>query len=364
MQDTGIPAKFGIAWGASAGGSYIRSIPTTSQIGINNGYASYPDGFVPLNALPTTSGGVPPFIQDFNGIFNAITLWSQWLQAGGAVPFDSSFSSSIGGYPKGAIVPSSTTFGQYWLCLADNNTSNPDSGGSNWQGFRPGAAGNFYWADTGAANVLAITPQPAYSAYANGLFVLVNPAFNNTGACTIALNGLSAIPIINSGTGTALTSGEVVAGQVMELVYLNGSFQYLNAPQGITACTAADIWAGSDGSRYLNSAAVKNAMVPQTLTSASTISWNLNNGMNAYIPLLTNATMGVPTNLQRGATMALAINQSSISTPNTMSWNACFDFGATGVPTLTARLTATDYVWMYVHDAVAPVIKCSFWKSA
>ncbi len=71
---------------------------------------------------------MPPFGQDFNGIFNQITLWSQWQNAGGLVPYDNTFAGQIGGYPKGALLASATA-GKVWLNLADDNTVDPDGGG-------------------------------------------------------------------------------------------------------------------------------------------------------------------------------------------------------------------------------------------
>src|SRR5258708_20811739 len=83
-----------------AGGGFIRPIPQASQIGINPGFASLTDGFVPLNGQPVASGGIPPFEQDMNGILNQISLWCQWLEAGGPVYYDATFSTGgSGGVP-------------------------------------------------------------------------------------------------------------------------------------------------------------------------------------------------------------------------------------------------------------------------
>lgn len=133
MQASQIPTKMPVAWGAGAGNSFIRTIPTNSQIGITNGAASFTDGFPPDCFTAIAAGGVPPFGQDANGILNIITLWLQWVQAGGGVPtYDSSFQSAIGGYPKGCVVGSATNVGVIWISTADNNTTNPDTGGAGW----------------------------------------------------------------------------------------------------------------------------------------------------------------------------------------------------------------------------------------
>lgn len=133
MKDIDVPAKFPIPWANSAGGAYVRSIPVASQIGIQDGAASLTDGFPPLNFTPILSGGKPPFGEDANGIFRQVTAWARWLSAGGPLYWDSAFSSAVGGYPKGAIVMSNVTLGALWMSTADDNTSNPDTGGANWQ---------------------------------------------------------------------------------------------------------------------------------------------------------------------------------------------------------------------------------------
>ena len=132
MQSSNIPAKIPLPFAYAAGPSYKNTIPTASQIGITNGKASLTDGFPPLTFQGISSGGVPPFGADFNGILNEITAIQQWQQAGGFFPYDSAFSTAVGGYPKGAIVESSLGTG-FWVSNVENNTANPDvSGSTGW----------------------------------------------------------------------------------------------------------------------------------------------------------------------------------------------------------------------------------------
>src|SRR5574337_2127576 len=131
MLNSSIPNKFPLRWAQNAGGAYIRSIPTTSHVGIQNGAASLNDGFPPLCFQPMGSGGTPPWGEDTNGILNQITAWNQWQQAGAAVQYDGTFSTAVGGYPKHAVVCSTATLGLFWYNTVDNNTTNPDSGGTN-----------------------------------------------------------------------------------------------------------------------------------------------------------------------------------------------------------------------------------------
>lgn len=133
MQSSQIPYKFQEIWAAAAGVGYITSpIPDTST-GAN---ASQHLGFPPITATPIGSGGIPPNIGDFNGAFQYVTKWLQWVQAGGGiVPYDSTLQTNIGGYPKGALVFSATTAGLVWMSTAENNATNPDTGGAGWVAF-------------------------------------------------------------------------------------------------------------------------------------------------------------------------------------------------------------------------------------
>lgn len=133
MQSSNAPNKIQLPFAASG---TKNTIPVPSQQGITPGAASFTDGFPPLTFTPLSAGGVPPAGADFNGVLNAITAVQQWQNAGGFFPFDASFASAIGGYPKGAMLLNAT-FSGLWVCTADNNTTNPDTGGAGWIAFMP-----------------------------------------------------------------------------------------------------------------------------------------------------------------------------------------------------------------------------------
>lgn len=134
MKLADIFAKLNIPFANSATvGTYKRVIPEASQIGITAGAASLTDGFPPVCFTPKASGGIPPFGQDINGVLWELSGWIRWFIAGGPVLYDGTFSTAIGGYPKGATIPS-TTVGLFWVSLVDDNTVDPDAGASaNWQ---------------------------------------------------------------------------------------------------------------------------------------------------------------------------------------------------------------------------------------
>lgn len=192
MQASGIPAKFPIPFANAS--SLKRAIPVPSQIGVTPGAASLTDGFPPLNATAIASGGVPPDIKDMNGIIGQITAWLQWQGAGGPVSYDSSFSSSIGGYPRGAVL-SAATFGAYWLCTTDNNTTNPDAGGAGWLPF------SFIQAATGLTageGVQVVSSSAIFTGSISGTTLSVTAV--SSGALSIGMTISDATSAITAGT--------------------------------------------------------------------------------------------------------------------------------------------------------------------
>jgi hypothetical protein len=180
-----IPVKFTIPWGASAGGSYIRAIPTPSQQGIQAGAASLTDGFPPVTFIATGAGGTAPFGQDMNGILNQITQWTQWYTAGGPIAWDAAYGASIGGYPINATVASATTPGRTWFSTVAGNTTNPDLGGAGWTNLQ--AVG-------GSLSGTLPNPTIAASGVAAGTYVAPNLTVASDGRVTAASNGLTTPP--------------------------------------------------------------------------------------------------------------------------------------------------------------------------
>lgn len=84
-----------------------------------------------------------------------------------------------------------------------------------------------YSEDTGAADAYVATLSPAIAAYTEGLTVILDVANANTGASTLAVNGLAA-QTIQTPQGGALVAGDMVAGRRVWLVYTGTVFQLVN----------------------------------------------------------------------------------------------------------------------------------------
>lgn len=270
MQASGIPTKLPIPWANSAGSGYIRTVPQASQIGIQNGAASLTDGFPPLNFLPTASGGVPPFGQDFNGILKLVTQWLQWTQAGAPIAWDSSFSSSIGGYPSGAVVLSATTPQLWWLSTSDNNVTNPDAGGAGWVPLMLGMASRFATLSTNAtltianagiyynvaSGVTATLPAPSasrglpfgfFQASGNGTVTtpsgLIYGGALSAGTVTLSADAWLCVQSDGGNYRVISASPDLVAVRGMQVFTASGTW---TVPPGVTRVRAR-VWGGGGG---------------------------------------------------------------------------------------------------------------------
>ena len=256
MQDSGIPAKFPIPFANSAGSGFIRPIPQASQIGIQNGAASLTDGFPPNCFAPIAGGGSWPFGQDFNGLLKQITQWLQWMQAGGPIQWDSTFSAAIGGYPNGAVVASATTAGLWWRSAVDNNTTNPDTGGAGWVNAYAGRLLNIQtitstgtYAPTAGTNSIVMDLQAAGGAGGG------SPATDGThvaaaggggaGARAISriLSGFSGVTITLGAAGSGSSGGD--GGSASASTF--GGLVSVPGGNGGTAGTATNATFGSGG---------------------------------------------------------------------------------------------------------------------
>jgi hypothetical protein len=89
----------------------------------------------------------------------------------------------------------------------------------------PGTTEAYWWGGTagGTANALTISVGGPPTAYADGQRFAFVVASNNTGAATLNVNGLGA-KAINRPNGNALQAGDLVAGELVGVTYVNGTF--------------------------------------------------------------------------------------------------------------------------------------------
>jgi Pectate lyase superfamily protein len=106
-----------------------RAVPTLAASTVAANQPSLELGFPAVTMIPKTAGGIPPAGPDFNGIFNLLSGANRYAQAGGLYPYNSAFATSIGGYPKGAMLLSADGV-KIWQSSIENNTADPDGSGA------------------------------------------------------------------------------------------------------------------------------------------------------------------------------------------------------------------------------------------
>lgn len=67
-----------------------KRLPPATAALAGSGRASQYEGFKIENSKPLSQGGIPPFREDFNGIFNLFSQFLLWYQQGGVMQYDSS----------------------------------------------------------------------------------------------------------------------------------------------------------------------------------------------------------------------------------------------------------------------------------
>lgn len=237
LSDSAIPTKVPTTWAQSApGGNSTCPIPIPSQIAITAGRASWTDGFPPVTFLPLGSGGVPPFGADFNGVLCQLSQWTRWLNAGGPILYDATFQSAIGGYPNGALISSVANPLHFWISRADNNASNPDTGGANWIDLYISAAFGLWGSGSGGTPNAQTFNITGWTQNLAGIPLQFVPSNSNTGPATLQVSGVGVPIAIQKKTLSglkALTGGELVPSQIAT-VQFDGNVFELSAFTAVT----------------------------------------------------------------------------------------------------------------------------------
>lgn len=73
-----------------------KTIPPETAAAAGSGRLSQREGFGVVNSQPLTQGGIPPFRQDFNGIFNLFSQFLLWYQQGGIMKYNAALDYEVG----------------------------------------------------------------------------------------------------------------------------------------------------------------------------------------------------------------------------------------------------------------------------
>ena len=73
-----------------------KRIPPTTAAAAGLGRLSQEKGFGQTNSKPLEQGGIPPFREDFNGIFNLFSQFLLWYQQGGIMKYNAGLDYEVG----------------------------------------------------------------------------------------------------------------------------------------------------------------------------------------------------------------------------------------------------------------------------
>ncbi|EPF2607007.1 gp53-like domain-containing protein, partial [Yersinia enterocolitica] len=235
------------------------------------------------------AGGLPPKGQDMNQILYELSSLARWTSAGALNVFDSTFSASISGYPKGAVL-SNSTFTGCWLNTTDANTVNPENTDGSLTGWVPAftygttavtglAATNVTLTALQAANE-RITLTGVLTANINLIFPAWRKEWAVVNNCTGAFSVTCKTP---SGTGVSVASG--------------GSVRIIGDGTNIT----------SNESPLITGALQKSANLSDLANIATALS-NLGIGAAGLLGVATNAQMAAGTSTSLLPTVAAVMS--------------------------------------------------------
>lgn len=203
--------------------------------------------------------------------------------------------------------------------------------------------------DTGLANAYVIAlPFGSPTAYQNGMTVAFFPAHSNTAASTIAVSGLSAVPI-KEPDGTPTVTGDINANVLLTLIYVSPNFYMVNAigPGAVTGSqiaaatiTSANLAANSVTSAAIAAATIVSADIAAATIAGSNIASATVTGTNIAAATVTGANVAAAT--ITGANIAAATIAGSNIASGTIAAGNLAANAVTSAAILNATITGSD----------------------
>lgn len=256
MKSTDAPRKQPVPFGTNGP---REDITATTPAGSNQ--ASYDKGFPPITMTLKSAGGLPPKGQDMNQILFELSSLSRYFAAGGGYVYDSSFSTSIGGYPLSAKIPNSTGTG-FWFNTVEDNQTNPENSTAALTGWIPvGSYGTTSISGLSATSITLTTLQASkdrlvFSGTLTGNISVVVPAWIKKWTVVNNCNGSFSLTI-----KTPSGSGVVIPNSLTAEVYGNGTSIVQDSAiyglpgrligNGPVLITKSGIYTPSPGTRYI-----------------------------------------------------------------------------------------------------------------
>lgn len=157
--------------------------------------------------------------------------------------------------------------------------------------------------------------------------------------------GVAAAPKVlgSLGTTTTVLHGNAAGAPSFAAVSLTADVTGTLPTGNLPTAAASDVRTGTSTTTIVTPSALSGSAAAQTLTDGATINWNVASGYNAKITLTASGhTFAAPTNVIEGLTYTLQLDVGA--GPYTVNWNAAFNWGAAGTPTISAIANKVDVV--------------------
>jgi len=182
-----------------------------------------------------------------------------------------------------------------------------------------------YLVDSGAANAYVVTfPAGTTGSLAAGLLINFKAGADNTGASTLAVNGMTAKNITNY-DATALAAGQIKAGAIVSVIYDGTQFKLAGQPGGVAPANLTPQATNTVLGNATSGTAVPTALAVGTCSTASSaLIWTTNTGFgcNTSITANTAATATTATNFNNGTSSSSGGTVTATTFSGALSGNA------------------------------------------
>lgn len=205
--------------------------------------------------------------------------------------------------------------------------------------------------DTGSANSYVLTFSANFSSYVDGTVIYWIPSNSNTlSVPTLNVNGLGAVNILNF-NGTILSAGTIVAGQIIQVMYLGGVFKILNSLPitGSLNCTLTGVVGAVTGIvNYTLSGGIVAVRLATTLSGTSNSTSCTITGLPTFLFPSSGQVVALPNSafLDNSASVNTVRASVSLSFPGTITFQlngSSTGFTAAGAKGIGAALVL---VWV------------------
>lgn len=249
--------------------------------------------------------------------------------------------------------------------------------GTAWVVTNPAESSNLeIYTTTGNANSYILSPSPGLDSYSNSVIYFIKANFTNTGAATLNISALGAIPLQDP-YGNAFVGGELVSGEIYSIAIQGTEVLVLNP----TPLLASYYMTGGTSSAYtITTAQGIGAYVNGMQTSISVGSFNLANATLQIdnlspVNLIVAAGQNIPANgigefniynieylngdwyvLNPNLPISIIMNFNSSIPEGLLPLNgSTFAMTSGGTYNSPTFFRAYDYLWDNLDNSLAPV---------